>query len=335
LRQGKLIFYFDGIYIDFKDFEVMTSLLVSHPQGFLHLTPNMHPEGVERLVAVNKALSGSLFHNLDREVAQSVDLEIISLAHSEKVLEKLRDARPAEGIGVIDEDTFISAHSFDAVASGVGAGLRVLEAVMEKEVDNGFCATRPPGHHAEIDRSMGFCLVNNIAIVARYAQKHYGVERVAIVDFDVHHGNGTQDIFFKDASVFYASSHQGGIFPNSGKAKEIGVGNIVNCELSANSDGVEMREAYIERILPALRNFAPDIILISAGFDAHRRDPLAQLNWEGTDFAWVTGKLMDIAEEYCNNRIVSMLEGGYDLHGLADGVKAHMLMLKNGSFDGV
>ena len=312
----------------------MTTLLVSQPQGAKHVAPKSHPERGERLEAINKVLGGSLYHDLVKKDAVEADLEIANLVHCKAVLQRLSEKRPAEGISFLDDDTYICSTSFEAAAAAVGAGLQALDAVMLGQVDNAFCAIRPPGHHAEINKSMGFCLVNNIAIVAREAQKKYGVERIGIVDFDVHHGNGTQDIFYNDESVFYASSHQAPLYPGTGKVEEIGVGNIVNCLLRENSGGEEMREAYVEKIFPALENFSPDLILVSAGFDAHERDPLAQLNWRANDFAWVTGKLMDIAGKYCNNHVVSLLEGGYDLHGLADGVNAHVSMLKNGSFSG-
>jgi len=199
------------------------------------------------------------------------------------------------------------------------------------EADNSFCAIRPPGHHAERRRSMGFCLVNAIAILAREAQRKYGAERIAIVDFDVHHGNGTQDIFYDDASVFYGSTHQMPLFPGTGALNETGVGNICNSPLQPGSDGQGLRDAFSSRLLPALSAFGPDIILISAGFDAERRDPLAQLNWVPDDFAWATGKVMDAADRLCEGRVVSLLEGGYDLNGLADGVSAHVAMLQGGN----
>ncbi|MGN6099569.1 MAG: histone deacetylase family protein, partial [Devosia sp.] len=243
----------------------------------------------------------------------------------------MRELLPPVVIGRIDEDTFISAGSLDAVATALGGALMALDAVLLGEVDNAFCAIRPPGHHAEIDRPMGFCLVNTIAVVAREAQRKYGADRVAIVDFDVHHGNGTQDIFKADASVFYASSHQMPLYPGTGGARETGVGNIVNAPLPPNSGGAEMREAYGARIFPALHAFHPDLLLISAGFDADHRDPLAQLNWQPNDFGWVTGKLMDFADRACDGRIVSLLEGGYDRGGLADGVTSHVGMLQDGT----
>ncbi len=271
------------------------------------------------------------FSNLVRREAQSVDLAIAELVHGPNYLQALRDARPIEGIGMLDADTFISKGSFEAASSAVGAGLAALDAVLLGEVDNAFCAIRPPGHHAEHETPMGFCLVNTIAIVAREAQRKYGAERVAIIDFDVHHGNGTQDIFYKDSSVFYGSTHQMPLFPGTGGSDETGVGNILNAPLSAGSGTREMRAAYTDRILPALHEFSPDLVLISAGFDADRRDPLAQLNWGPDDFSWVTGKIMDVAERHCDNRLISLLEGGYSLRGLADGVAAHVTMLQSGT----
>ncbi|WP_417580203.1 histone deacetylase family protein [Pelagibacterium sp.] len=308
----------------------MTTLLISQTNGSAHATPAGHAERQERIEAATKALTHPRFDPLRREAAGPGDLELAELVHSPMVMDTIRTTRPAEGIGQIDADTFVSAKSLDASATALGGVLRGIEAVILGEAQNAFILARPPGHHAERDRSMGFCLVNTIAIAARQAQRLYGAERVAIIDFDVHHGNGTQDIFSDDASVFYASSHQMPLYPGTGAPHERGVGNIVNAALLAGSGGAEMRAAYKEQILPALDNFAPDLILVSAGFDAERRDPLAQLEWVGHDFAWLTGKLMDIAERRCSNRLVSMLEGGYDLGGLASGVSAHVGMLLTG-----
>lgn len=308
----------------------MTSLLVSHPQGLDHQTPAGHPERPDRLRAVEDALSKPKFDDLKRADAQTVDLSIAELVHGPDYLQKLRDARPLEGIGMIDADTFVSAGSFTAIESAVGAGLQALDAVILAQADNAFCAIRPPGHHAERDTPMGFCLVNTIAIVARQAQRKYGAERVAIVDFDVHHGNGTQDIFYGDKNVFYGSTHEMPLFPGTGARTETGVGNIFNAPLKSSSDSGDMRQAYREVIFPALNDFAPDIILVSAGFDADSRDPLAHLNWGPEDFAWITGKLMDVAEKRCDNRLICLLEGGYDLKGLSEGVAAHVSMLAHG-----
>jgi acetoin utilization deacetylase AcuC-like enzyme len=309
----------------------MTTLLVSQRNYESHVTPPGHVERADRIRAIEQALEHDRFQPLVREDAPSADLELVELVHDRRYLDRLRMARPAEGIGQIDPDTFISSGSLDALATALGAGLRALEAVVLGEVDNAFCLVRPPGHHAEIATPMGFCLANTIAIVAREAQRKYGAERVAIVDFDVHHGNGTQDIFQADRNVFYGSSHQMPLYPGTGALDETGVGNIVNAPLTAYSGGAAMREAYTSRILPALDNFAPDLILISAGFDADARDPLAQLQWEPNDFAWVTGRLMDAADRRCDNRIVSLLEGGYDLKGLAQGAATHIAVLQDGS----
>lgn len=309
----------------------MSTLLVSQTNFDSHATPSGHPERAERIRAVEEALRRPRFLKLLRREAQTADLALLDLVHAPGYLQALRDARPAEGIGRIDEDTFISAGSLDAVATGIGGALLALDAVIMGVCDNAFCAIRPPGHHAEINRPMGFCLANTIAIVAREAQRKYGAERIAIVDFDVHHGNGTQDIFAADPTVFYASSHQMPLYPGTGSPAETGVGNIVNAALKPHTGGAEMREAYNALIFPALHHFSPDLLLISAGFDADARDPLAQLEWVPEDFAWITGRLMDIAGQRCNNRIVSLLEGGYDRGGLADGATAHVAMLLDGT----
>ncbi|MEQ1901591.1 MAG: histone deacetylase family protein [Devosia sp.] len=305
----------------------MTTLLVSQRNYESHATPAGHPERAERLRAIEQALEGPGFSGLSRRDAPSADLTLVELVHAPGYLEALVRLRPAEGLAQIDEDTFISAGSLDAVSTALGAGLSALESVALGEVDNAFCAVRPPGHHAEAERPMGFCLVNTIAIVAREAQRKFGAERVAIVDFDVHHGNGTEDIFKADASVFYGSTHQMPLYPGTGALSMVGVGNIFNAPLPPGSGTAEMRSAYELRILPALEEFRPDFLLISAGFDADYRDPLAQLNWKPADFSWVTLRLMEVADRVCSGRIVSMLEGGYDRQGLATGVAAHVTAL--------
>ena len=309
----------------------MTTLLVSQRNFESHVTPPGHPERPERLQAVAEALSHPRFSKLVRRDAPSVDLGLAELVHGGAYLERLRRARPAEGMGRIDEDTFISSGSLDAASTALGGGLAALEAVLLGEADNAFCAIRPPGHHAEIEQPMGFCLINTIAILAREAQRKYGAERVAIVDFDVHHGNGTQDVFKADPTVFYASSHQMPLYPGTGSPSETGVGNIVNAALPAHSGGAAMREAYDALIFPALRRFAPDLLLVSAGFDAERRDPLAELEWGPEDYAWLTARLLEVADAQCEGRMVSLLEGGYDLAGLAAGVTSHVGVLQDGA----
>ncbi len=254
-------------------------------------------------------------------------LEAVILAHPERHVENVRKHVPEQGLARIDGDTTVSPGSWDAALRAVGAGCQAVDEVMEGKVQNAFCAIRPPGHHAEYDKPMGFCLFNNIAIAARHAQKQHGAERVAIVDFDVHHGNGTQDIFWNDPSVMYCSTHQMPLFPGTGSANETGAGTIVNAPLMAGDGSERFQEAVEIMVLPRLAAFKPDLLLISAGFDAHRRDPLANLNLVEEDFAWITAKLMDIADTSCNGRVVSMLEGGYDLEGLARSVAAHVMTL--------
>jgi len=305
----------------------MATLLVSQRNLESHRTPTGHPERADRIRAIEEALAADRFPGLVRKDAPGGDLTLADLVHAPGYLQALAQARPAEGIGQIDEDTFISAGSLDAVGTAIGAGLAAIEAVVLGEVENAFCAVRPPGHHAERERPMGFCLVNTIAVTAREAQRKFGAERVAIVDFDVHHGNGTQDIFYNDPTVFYASTHQMPLFPGTGAASETGVGNICNAPLHARTGKDEMREAYETIVLPALEAFRPDFLLISAGFDADYRDPLAQLNWRPEDFSWLTLKLREVADRRCGGRIVSMLEGGYDRQGLATGVAAHVTAL--------
>ncbi|MEL6871954.1 MAG: histone deacetylase family protein, partial [Pseudomonadota bacterium] len=210
----------------------------------------------------------------------------------------------------------------------LGAGLRAVDVVLDGgETTNAFCQIRPCGHHAETAKAMGFCLFNNIAIAARYAQAAHGVERVAIVDFDVHHGNGTQDIFWSDDSVFFASTHQMPLYPGSGAVSETGNGNICNAPLRPNDGSAPFREAMTSRVLPELEDFAPDLLLISAGFDAHAADPLANLQLVEDDFVWVTQHLLDVAHKLCGGRVVSMLEGGYDLDALGRSVAAHVTTL--------
>ena len=309
----------------------MTTLLVSQPNYADHLTPQGHPERADRIRAVEEALAGAQFASLKRRNAPFGDITLAELVHDGTYLSRLRDARPAEGIGQLDADTFISDGSMGVAATGLGGALAGLEAVLLGEVDNAFCAIRPPGHHAEIALPMGFCLINTIAIAAREAQRKYGAERVAIVDFDVHHGNGTQDIFKDDPSVFYASSHQMPLYPGTGAKGETGAhGTICNAPLSPQDAGEQFRAAFRERILAALDDFQPDLIIISAGFDAHHRDPLAEINLVEDDFDWATGKLMDAAGRHCDNRLVSLLEGGYDLKGLASSTAAHVQRLMRG-----
>jgi len=308
----------------------MTTRLYTHPLCVEHLTPPGHPERPDRIRALDEVFAKPEFDALERIEAPIGDAAYYELAHPKDFLEKIENKIPTEGLTVVDADTSASPKSWEVVKRVTGASMDAVDSVFEGTCDNAFVSMRPPGHHAEKTTAMGFCLVNNIAIAARYAQEKYGAERVAIVDFDVHHGNGTQDIFYDDPSVLFASSHQMPLYPGSGALNDTGAGNIFNAPLSEGDDGSKFKEAFRERILPAIENFAPDFLMISAGFDAHHRDPLAGLNLVEDDFDWVTGKLMEISGQYCNNRLVSLLEGGYDLEGLALSASAHVKRLMNG-----
>ena len=295
-----------------------------------HTTPPGHPERADRVKVVNEILRKPSFYNLKNEEAPQADAATFEYAHPKSFIKSIQEKIPETGLVQIDNDTIASPKSFEAVQYAVGAALAGVDDVFEKKADNVFAGMRPPGHHAEKSTAMGFCFVNSIAIAARYAQEKYGAERIAIVDFDVHHGNGTQDIFYDDKSVLFCSTHQMPLFPGTGAISEEGVGNIFNAPLSAGADGSAFKEAFTSRILPAVDNFAPDLLLISAGFDAHYRDPLAGLNLTANDFDWVTGALMELAGKHCENRLVSLLEGGYDLEGLAESVEAHVNRLMTG-----
>ena len=308
----------------------MTTILYSNPICLEHLVPPGHPERPDRLRALEAAFEHEAFAPLVRREAPQAEADTVLLAHPEAYLARVRSAIPEEGLARIDADTTASPRSMDAALISVGGALSAVDAVFKGEADNAFVMTRPPGHHAEKNRSMGFCLFNQAAIAARYAQKVHGVERVAIVDWDVHHGNGTQDIFWDDASVVYCSTHQMPLYPGTGAKDETGKGNIVNAPLSAHDGSDHFREAFNSRVLPALEEARADLIIISAGFDAHHRDPLAEINLTGEDFDWATGKVMDIAGRRSGNRVVSLLEGGYDLVGLAESAAMHVLRLMRG-----
>ncbi|HSO46787.1 MAG TPA: histone deacetylase family protein [Rhizobiaceae bacterium] len=308
----------------------MSTRYYHHPICLEHLMPPGHPERPDRLRAVEEALSDERFHFLDRQEAPEADPEQFTLAHPRSHIERMESLIPQTGLVRIDEDTTASPKSWEAVKRSVGAAIAAVDGVFRGEFPNAFCAMRPPGHHAEKTNAMGFCLVNTVAIAARHAQKAHGAERVAIVDFDVHHGNGTQDIFWDDKSVLFASTHQMPLYPGTGALSETGAGNIFNAPLREGDSGQQFREAFLSRILPAIDSFQPDLIIVSAGFDAHWRDPLAGLQLTGQDFDWVTGRLMELAGRHCGNRLVSVLEGGYDLQGLAESASAHVNRLMAG-----
>jgi acetoin utilization deacetylase AcuC-like enzyme len=309
----------------------MSTLLLSHPACLNHLTPAGHPERPDRLRAIEQALEDEKFQSLARVEAPLGSVDTIALCHPMDYIEAIRDASPKEGLVRLDADTAMSPGSFEAALRAVGGAKLAVDEVMAGNAANAFVATRPPGHHTETARPMGFCLFNNAAIAARYAQKAHGVERAAVVDFDVHHGNGSQDIFWSDKSVMYCSTHEMPLYPGTGAIGERGDFNtIVNAPLSAGDGGDAFRGAFDTVILPRLREFKPDIVIISAGFDAHTRDPLANLNLVEADFSWATQKLMEIADVNAKGRVVSLLEGGYDLQGLSRSVAAHVTALMHG-----
>jgi acetoin utilization deacetylase AcuC-like enzyme len=306
----------------------MTTLLLSHPAVLDHLTPPGHPERPDRMRAVAEILGESRFDGLLREEAPEGSLELVKLCHDEHYVEELRRIAPDKGLIYLDGDTSMSPGTWEAVMRGVGGAVAATDAVMSGKADNAFVAMRPPGHHAEINRPMGFCFFDHAAIAARHAQRKYGIARAAVVDFDVHHGNGTQDIFWADPTMMYCSTHQMPLFPGTGASGERGEHDtIVNAPLAPNDGSARFRAAFENVILPQLTKFAPELIVISAGFDAHRRDPLANINLEAEDFGWVTRKLMDAAGKTAGGRLVSVLEGGYDLQGLKDSVAAHVTAL--------
>jgi acetoin utilization deacetylase AcuC-like enzyme len=310
----------------------MTTRLYEHDIFLEHRTPSGHPERADRLRSLAIALQHPNFEKLDRKQAPQASEDAVLLAHPESYLRAVMREIPEEDeINQIEADTYVGPKSLTAALTGIGAAMAAVDDVLSRKVDNAFVAARPPGHHAEKEKAMGFCLFNNAAIAARHAQKAHGVERVAIVDWDVHHGNGTQDIFWDDPSVLFCSTHQMPLYPWTGAKDDTGkTGNIVNAPLSPDTGSEYFREAFKSRVLPALENFRPDFIIISAGFDAHHRDPLAQINLVGEDFDWATGRLMEIAGKYAGDRVVSLLEGGYDLEGLAESAGMHICRLMKG-----
>jgi acetoin utilization deacetylase AcuC-like enzyme len=306
----------------------MSTLLLSHPACLDHLTPPGHPERPDRLRAVSEVLGEARFNALVRAEAPEGDLDSVALCHNELYVTELRHISPSSGLVYIDGDTSMSPGTWEAVMRGVGGAVAATDAIMTGQHNNAFVAVRPPGHHAEKSTPMGFCFFDNAAIAARHAQRKYGIARAAVVDFDVHHGNGTQDIFWADPTVMYCSTHQMPLFPGTGARGERGDHDtIVNAPLAPEDGSAQFRSAFENAILPQLVKFAPELIIISAGFDAHHRDPLAQINLRAEDFGWVTRKLMDIAESSAGGRVVSVLEGGYDLQGLKESVAAHVTAL--------
>lgn len=306
----------------------MTTAFLTHSDCLGHITPSGHPERVERLEAILARIDAPEFSGLDRIEAPLGTVDQVLLAHPLDYYRRIEAAIPDSGIVTLDADTYLSPGTLNAALRGVGAAVKAVDLVLDGEADNAFCATRPPGHHAETSTAMGFCMFGNVAIAAKHALQNRALDRVAIVDFDVHHGNGTQDLVWNEPSIFFASTHQMPLYPGSGYPSEQGAhNNILNVPLNSGSDGSALINAFRQSILPAVRRFKPELLLISAGFDGHRDDPLAGLNFETSDFSEVTRLLCDFAAEACDGRVVSVLEGGYDLEALADSVAAHVKVL--------
>jgi acetoin utilization deacetylase AcuC-like enzyme len=308
-----------------------TTLVISHPACLAHDMGEGHPERPDRLRAIERALESEAFQMLARDSAPRADLAAIARVHPREYIEAIREATPQQGLAALDQDTSMSPGSFEAALRAAGGAVFAVDEVMGGKVRNAFVATRPPGHHAEVATPMGFCFFNNAAIAARHAQAAHGAKRVAIMDFDVHHGNGTQHIFWDDPTVMYASTHEMPNYPGTGAVTERGEHDqIVNAPLRAGDGGEAFREAMEVAILPRIEAFSPDVLIVSAGFDAHRRDPLGNLNLVEADYAWATRKLIAVAHKRGHDRVVSVLEGGYDLEGLARSVAAHVTALMEG-----
>lgn len=306
--------------------DCVTTAVFEHADFYQHITPNGHPERVDRLEAVRAGLANL---PLQRRGAVLVNDNVVLRCHPARYLARLRAAVPVVGIAQIDGDTYLSPGSLDAALRAVGGAIAAVDAVIAGEVRNAFVACRPPGHHTETETAMGFCVFGTVAIAAKHALAVHGLSRVAVVDFDVHHGNGTQDLLWNEPRCLFVSSHQMPLYPGSGATTEKGAyGQILNVPLREGSGGPEMRLAYETLVLPALAAWRPELILISAGFDAHADDPLAGLNWQAEDYAWLTRQICDLAAAHCDGRVVSCLEGGYDLPALQACVAAHVGVLE-------
>ncbi|MFD1341614.1 histone deacetylase family protein [Litorisediminicola beolgyonensis] len=296
--------------------------LITHADCLHHVTPDGHPERVARLEHLLHALEGL---DLARVTAPLATEEDLLRCHPQDHIDAIRDGVPARGFAQVDGDTWLSPGSWDAALRAVGAALRAVDMVVAGEAANAFCATRPPGHHAETQTAMGFCLFGTAAIAAKHALDHHGLERVAVCDFDVHHGNGTQDLLWNEPRALTITSHQSPLWPGTGAASERGAhDNVINLPLPPRSGGAEMKKAWSELAFPRLSTFEPKLIIISAGFDAHQDDPLAMLEWTVDDFRWITRELCAIASTVCGGRVVSTLEGGYDLEALSAAARAHV-----------
>ncbi|MEL7215588.1 MAG: histone deacetylase family protein [Pseudomonadota bacterium] len=307
----------------------MSLIILTHPSGHAHQMPAGHAESPARLDAVMAALSAPGLAEIERQEApRATDADILR-CHPQRHIDRITAALPETGLAALDADTYLSPRTDEAARHAVGGVVRGVDLVLGGAAPRAFSAMRPPGHHAETESPMGFCLYGAVAIGAKHALDHHGLKRVAVIDFDVHHGNGTQDLLWTEPRALFASTHQMPLYPGTGGASETGAhGQVHNHPLPPNSGRAAMQAAYRDHILPAVRAFAPQLILLSAGFDAHTRDPLAQLNWEVEDYIWLTREIVALADEICEGRIVSALEGGYDLEALAASVAAHVEILR-------
>ena len=305
----------------------MATILYTDPAAADHVTPPGHPEQVDRIRSIWKALEAPAFAALDRREAPVAEDAEILRCHPESLLRRYRAEEPTEGFQQLDPDTWMSPGTLGAAFRAAGGACAAVDAVLADEAGNAFVAMRPPGHHAETAKPMGFCLFGTVAIAAKRALDYHGLSRVAVLDFDVHHGNGTQDLLWNEPRAFFASSHQWPLYPGTGRPEERGAhGQIMNVTLAPGSNGAGMRAAW-QDILAAALDFRPELVIVSAGFDAHVDDPLAGLAWQTEDFAWLTHAICDLADDTCGGRVVSCLEGGYDLQALAASVAAHVGVL--------
>lgn len=303
----------------------MATALITHKACYDHVTPPGHPEQVARLDAVLGVLEDIPLTRVSAPMAAADDL---LRCHPQSHLDEIKAAAPEHGWRSIDEDTHMSVGSLEAAYRAAGGVVRAVDLVMRGDAQNAFAAVRPPGHHAERETAMGFCFFGSVAVAAKHALEFHGLKRVAIVDFDVHHGNGTQDLVEEDPRVLFFSSHQSPLWPGTGAAHETGVGNVVNVPLAVGAGSQAFRAAYEAQVFPRIAAFKPELLLISAGFDAHADDPLAQMMLQDDDYAWVTERLCDLAAEHCAGRVVSALEGGYDLDALGRSARAHVAVLE-------
>jgi len=304
--------------------------LYTHPACLLHDPGAGHPESPARLEAVLAALDQDRFAALDRVEAPRATRRQLLRVHDAEHVARILEARPATSGLRLDEDTVMSPASAEAALRAAGAVVAAVDAMMTCADTRAFCAVRPPGHHATASRAMGFCLFNNVAVAAAHALRTHRIRRVAIVDFDVHHGNGTQDIFGREPKVLYVSTHQSPLYPGTGQAGDTGVGNLVNAPLPPGTGSTEFRQVWDQLLLPRLHDFRPQLVLVSAGFDAHRLDPLAQLDLGDEDYAWLGERMVDLARSHADNRLVASLEGGYALAALASGTVAFVQAMLDG-----